>query len=706
MSMKRWILASTAALAVAGWPFAAGASGDFECTPSWTLALSSYECAGSAMISPRNDTRINLAWLLRDRAGLSTPGALSYPPADWESSGYGHVFLSWDTMQAAFWPSLEAQGDASDPAYSGSRCQTLAGGDEVFRAAVAAGKGLKSGEREALAQARDLVKPACDGDKGQANWPTGITSAAGLAFLSYLQGARAFYAEDFATARARFADLRKAGDPWLAETARYMAARNELAAAQAGAIDEWGSYLPDKADKAAARQGQAALADYLSAYPKGRYVGSARGLQRRAAWLMGDGPSLARTYSGMLASQPLAAAETPQLMQEVESKLFFGTGLDENADAPLLLATWDLLRMRQNAPDLTEYVPKLLTAGELAAQAPVFARAPDLYGFLQASQVFHVAHDYRRVLALIPDEARRPAFTPLAFSRQMLRGLALERLGDGNAAGFWQQLTGGAKDLYQRPAVELALAMNRERHGALAQVFAAGSAVTEPEIRATLLEQVAGPDLLRARSGVAMQGQLEHDVALFTLLYKELSRGHYDAFGKDLALVPAGAGTEGWIGGWSSDSDRKIPVGLFVKGQWQEDYACPALPRTAAVLAARPADVKARLCLADFYRLNGFDSYLAYESKPSADQLGGTQDLFPGKAATRADLYASVLADRSAAPEDVAYTLYRSIMCYAPSGNNACSKGEVPQAQRKAWFQQLKHDYPKSKWAIDLKYYW
>lgn len=704
--MKRRILAGAAALAALAWPHLAGASGDFGCSPSWTLDISSYECAGSAMISPRNDTRINLFWLLRGQKGAPGPGALSYQPADWESAGYGHVFLSWDTMQAVFWsrPKDSAEGDYADDGYAGSRCQTLASGGEAFRAAVASSKGLKADEGSVLSQARELVKPACDGDKGVANWPAGVTSPAGQAFLAYLQGARAFYAEDFATARARFAGLVKARDPWLAETARYMTARNELAAAQAGAIDEWGSYSSDKADKIAAQRGRAALADYLSAYPKGRYVASAQGLQRRATWLLGDGPALARTYSGMLANQPFAGPEMPLLMQEAESKLFFGTGLGGNADAPLLLATWDLLRMRQTEPDLVEYVPKALSAEELAAQAPVFAKMPDLFGFLQASHAFHVARDYRRVLALVPDDARTPAQTSLGFSRQVLRGLALERLGDRNAAGFWQQLAGGSRDLYQRPAIELAFAMNRERHGGLEQVFAAGSPVTEPEIRAKLLSQVAEPELLRARA--AGKERLERQVALFTLLFKELSRGRYDAFGKDLALVPADANTEGWIGGWLDDGDRKVPVALFTKGKWQEDYPCPSLARTAATLAARPGDVKARLCLGEFYRLNGFDDYLADDGKPAADQLGGTPDLFPGKAAPRADLYAAVMADRAAAPDDAAYALYRSVMCYAPSGNNSCSKGEVPVAQRKAWFQRLKQDYPKSKWASDLKYYW
>jgi hypothetical protein len=30
----------------------------------------------------------------------------------------------------------------------------------------------------------------------------------------------------------------------------------------------------------------------------------------------------------------------------------------------------------------------------------------------------------------------------------------------------------------------------------------------------------------------------------------------------------------------------------------------------------------------------------------------------------------------------------------------------VPVAQRKAWFLRLKREYPSSRWAQELKYYW
>lgn len=710
--MKRLALAGCALVALLGWPMAAGASGDYGCSARWTLAGSSYDCVGTAMLGPRNDTRVNLALLLRDGGAASAAGKQSYPAWDWDNAEYGHVFIDWDVLQGAFWPQpAQSQvADDTEVAYSGSRCQTVVSGAADFRSALAAARGLRPDERSALASARDLVKSACDGDKSPAAWPS-LSGAAATAWLGYLQGARAFYADDFATARASFAGLIKTKEPWLAETARYMVARNELAAAQAGAFDEWGGFAGgDKVDRPSAQRAGTALQDYLSAYPNGRYASSASGLRRRAAWLLGERDTLARTYSGLL-SRP---AQTPDMLEEVESKLFFGLGLDDNADAPLLMTTWDLLRMRQRDADAfaEQGATPALTQQDLVAQAKIFAKQPQLYGFLQASLAYHVARDDRRVLSLIPDEARAKSFTPLAFSRQMLRGLALERLGDATAATFFQQVAVGARDLYQQPALQLALAMHWERSGALAKVFAPASIVSEPEIRTILLAHVAGPDLLRQRASASAAQTTESAVARFTLLTKSLSRGRYGEFGADLANVPATAPASGMVGdGWSSgwmdpSRDQAPPLGLFTQGKFQEDYACPTLAKTAAVLAAKPTDVKGRLCLAEFWRLNDFDGYLAGSSHPKADELGGTPDLFPGKVAPRSALYAAVLSNRSAAPDDTAYALYRSIQCYAPSRNNSCGGEDAPESQRKAWFQRLKRDFASSRWASDLKYYW
>jgi len=77
--MKRLLAACAFLAAGAAWPGIAGASGDYRCAPRWTLTVSSYECAGGGLIGPRNDTRVNLALLLRDQTGIAPSGQLAYP---------------------------------------------------------------------------------------------------------------------------------------------------------------------------------------------------------------------------------------------------------------------------------------------------------------------------------------------------------------------------------------------------------------------------------------------------------------------------------------------------------------------------------------------------------------------------------------------------------------------------------------------------
>jgi hypothetical protein len=306
---------------------------------------------------------------------------------------------------------------------------------------------------------------------------------------------------------------------------------------------------------------------------------------------------------------------------------------------------------------------------------------------------------------LIPDDAGQPSYTALAFSRQVLRGMALAVLKDRNEAGFWRELLGGAKGLYQRPLVELALALNYERNGKLADVFAAGSPIGETKIREILLQYVAGPDILRAQVRNAARPQHERDMALFTLLQRDLTNGDYAGFLADRKMVGAQTRGEG-EGLWNIETQETVPVELFSNGKWSEEYTCPELSATAATLARNPRDARARLCVGEFFRLNGFDYFYVYDAPPAADELGGTRSLFPGRSVPRGVIYSDVIADAGAAPPEKAYALYRAVNCYAPGGNNSCGGKDVAESQRKAWFQQLKANYPKSEWAQRLKYYW
>lgn len=687
-----------ALLASLAWPQLAGASGDFMCTPDWRLPSGAFaSCGNTAMLSPSNDTRVNLLFLMRDRQPAPAAG-LTYPELKYADPGLGHNFFSWDVARRAFFAVPEADEEYSDA--SGSRCISLVSGSAAFNAAMAANRGVSAAERERLTTARTTIGQICRDAGGPAlALPTDIKSAAGREYLGYLQGADAFYAEQWDVARSAFEGLRGSKDPWLAETAAYMLARTQLNAAQARSFDEWGAFDAAKVDKPALGQARAGFQDYLKRYAKGRYAGSAQGLVRRTLWLAGDAVGLAQEYERLLAAAPATSPATLDLIEETDNKLLIGSAA-KVVDGPLLLATVDLMMMR------TPYEggPQPISAAALAGQAKHFAGRDDLYGFVIASHAFYVEKDPAKVLQLIPDDAKKPSYSSLAFSRQVLRGMALAARGDRNEAGFWRELMGGATGLYQRPVVELALAMNWERSGKLADVFAPASPIGETAIREILLLNVAGPDLLRAQARAAGRPPHEHDLALFTLLQKQLTYGDYAGFLRDSAMVGSGATSEGGL--WDLRQQEQVPVGLFRKGTWSDGYTCPALSATAAALARDPRDVKGRLCLGDFYRLNGFDDFGGGAEAIKRGELGGTPTLFPGKPTPRSVFYADVIADPKAGADDKAYALYRAVNCYAPSGNNQCGGTDVAQNQRRAWYQRLKGEFAKSPWAQKLRYYW
>ncbi|MEI6643354.1 MAG: hypothetical protein WCL10_15060 [Novosphingobium sp.] len=689
---------------------AALACADVGCEPVWSLFGGAQACNNRVVITPGNDSRVNLLALLRDSAGLGLIGPVQgggdYLKLEYDEDNFGHSFLDWGMITRHWVPQI----DPATYVPPVGTCDIYGSASPGFVAALGANRALSEAERGTLTQAREKLVARCSDTALPKVLPSvTVTSAPAKAFLGYLAASDDFYGERYGEAAGGYTALVGAPDPWVAETARYMIARAELGAALAHSVDEYGSFNGLKGvDKSAALRASAALADYLKTYPAGRYAASARGLERRAMWLSADFARLGERYESELASAPREGAPLIDIINEVDGKfLSTSDNPDPLGGGLMMLAAADLMRMRVSDPgdpyDLGQG-DTTIDAATLAGQQARFARAPQLYAFVLANHAFYVAKDYARVLQLIPDDARQPSFTPLAFSRQVLRGQALAAKGDPNEAGFWLELLGGAKDLWQRPTVELGLAMNWERHGKLADVFAPGSPITDRMIREILIAHSAGPALLRSAALDAARPQHERDAALFTLLYKQLSRGDYAGFGSNLGLVRGDAPVEGLM---TFANGEPIALGLFTKGRTaQAGFACPALSATAAALAANPRDIHARMCLGEFWRLGGFDQYTELDKAPPRPQLGGVANAFPGTPLPRGTIYAAIIADPRSVADDRAYALYRAVMCYGPSGYNSCGGADVPLTQRKAWHDRLKRDFPKSPWAQKLKYYW
>lgn len=708
---KHPVLTTAGAMALGslGLGTALWACADTSCYPGWQLGALEYDCAGRAMISPGNDTRINLVMLMQSiQPGAALPAEAKVDPNDPQ---FGKVFVSWEGLRGALWsePAVDATAE-----YDEKKCTEAEAGSADFLAALAADASVTAGERASLKTLRETT--GCH--EGAWN-DAAFTSTGGRAFLAYLKAADAFHKGDYAAAEAGFAALYGSQNAWLAETATYMLIRIHLRRAVASSLDEWGDFAgPEKVDREALTGAKAAIIFYLSAYPKGRYAASAQGLKRRVAWLGGDTDTLIGTYEAMLKATPASSVEAANLAEEIDRKLLDREDavavVAKQGKAPLLLALADMKQMRQVYDGETQTSRMGLSAETLAAHKPQFAAHPDLYGLLEASRITYAGENARPIFGILPDAAKVKGMTPLAFSRQMVRGQALSALHDPNEAGFWRELIGAASPFHQRPLAELGLALRLQRDGRVDQVFAPGSPVQEQSIREVLLQTVASPAILRASAADASRSGHERDVARFALLHKDLTRGAYGDFTRDVALVPADANTDAGL--WGFAQQEQVPVGLFTKGRWSDGFACPAIAQTAATLARNPADQRARLCLGDFWRLNGFDDFDLHTPGDGAVVLGKAPDLFPGKALSRDAIYAAIIADK-AAPADIrAYALYRAVRCYAPSGNNSCAgpfrstaeyeAAQVPQATRKGWYDELKKRYPQSPWAKALRFYW
>ena len=693
------------------------ASGDFACDPVWAVKhVERDDCSNTAFLSPGNDSRVNLQMLMLDRRGVTPLPAGSADAADpvlFSLDDFNAVIEAVVTGKPVKAPDdTAAQSDYAEG--EGSRCLSNPTGVASFVDALNGVRGMPDTERIALKNARGAISSECDGgeQKRLAAVRLAVNSAPAKQFAAYLVGAAAFYDGDFDTAHKSFAGLSASNIAWLKEASRYMLARVELNRAQIHAFDEFDTKPnSDRVDTAALTAAEAGFRAYLHDYPNGAYAASARGLLRRVDWLGGKMEKLGDDYARLIVQADLTGPglNAKTLSQEIDNKLLDETG-PQGVNDPLLLATIDLMQMR--GPDTPAAVdpahpPKPQSFGltELEGQRPSFAKNPALFEYLRAAHHFYVENDAAGALALLP--ASSAADGPyLAFSRQVLRGMALEALKDKAARAQWTGLFTQARQPGQRGVGELGLALNHEREGDLAAVFAPGSPIRNHDIRSLILLYDASAPLLRDRARATGASDDERRLALYVLLYKEITRARYQAFLTDAALltqVPPAKPKDENDGGGAYDLDLFSWSGGGSNAE--AGFTCPSLRGVARVLVQRPADPHARLCLGEFVREHDLDGFTLNKQQP-AGQLGSAASQFPGADPARLEIYKAVIADPKAPVGDKTYALYRAVNCYGPSGYNHCDGVDVPQSQRKQWFKTLKSDYPSSPWASALKYFW
>jgi hypothetical protein len=704
----------------------AHASSDYTCWPRWTLKRrDATGCNNVPFLSPANDSRVNLLLLLADSGQVTIAASTS---DFWRRIGYDAVPFPLDALnerdetRPGNVPASDVAGEtngetlatlaaqigepidesAPRPATSfalgeGNRCRSNTNdAARAFLAQVIRTPEVPDAERKELARSRLALLAGCTWDQAEADRiaPANVQSAAGREFASYLRAAIAFYSGRYDDARRGFDSLRDGRQAWIVETAQYMVGRTELNRAQQNAFDESGYPSSDRVDRPALEASDAAFAAYLHDHPNGLYAASAKGLLRRVYWFMDDRRRLAREYAWLLAhpETPLLNISRHALVREIDTKLLGPDAGD--VDEPRLAAVMDLMAMRDAKPEMR---------ARLEAQRPVFAEDARLYDYLSSAFRFYVEGDAAGTLKSLPGAAPDAPLDYLSFSQQTLRGFALEATGAWPAARtLWRTLLPLATRPLQRQQLELVLAMNCERSGRLADVFANDSPIQTLAIRKILLRQVAGPDLLRKQVSAGITAS-ERDTALFTLLDKELSSGRYRAFAADLALLPKDVSAPASD---PSEWPRTFSAASFAwrGGRTEAGYTCPSLREVAEMLRKNPKAPVGLNCLGEFILRTSLDELPL--AQPSREDLGGGPSAFPAVRYSRLDGYMQVMADGKAGRDDRAYALYRAINCFARSGNNHCGSQDIAPSRRKQWFRTLKERYRDTLWAKELAVYW
>ncbi|MGA1984104.1 MAG: hypothetical protein ABSG84_16765 [Acidobacteriaceae bacterium] len=682
------------------------ASGDFGCgAPRGTIFFRGYDsCNSVPFLSPSNDSRLNLELLLIDAGKLT--GTLTPAPTETPTQYYQPArdvvllrvpfdFEDWQVNEPASSAAAgtgSANSGANSNSYAqgeGSRCNNANDGMEAFNKAVNAAPALPKEDASILISARSALVPNCNAT-ANSDWkaPPGIRSALGREFSTYIAGANAFYDGDFPAALNSFNSLNHSANPWLRETSHYMAGRTLLNSAQRQAFGEWGDLKLDKVDKGNVKDAEDAFNSYLRDFPRGIYAASARGLLRRVYWLGGDQTQLAEAFDRALADSDKGAnnVTVSDLVQEADAKLLASVKLDQ-IESPQFLAIVDLMSMRSDSP--TTVAP--LALKDLEAQKDRFAGHPALYDYLLAAFHLYVDNKPDQALALLPNLSG-PRLSYFAFSQQTLRVLALDagKQFDTERKLLLQMLP-IAKLPLESEQLQLALAQVEEHTGHLDRVFAPASPIQARPIRTILVEYAASAEMLRQRIKDPKENRDVTDAAMYTLLYKELTDGKYQAFQADLALMPHNP--SGLLAPFVAAGDSA-----------GAEYRCPSLRQVAATLQHDASDAQSLNCLGELVRLHGV--HYGQDAVPPQTDLGGSDILFPGTDYSRLDSYLKVIANHQAAADARAYALYRAVNCFARSGNNGCGNQNIPQSTRKQWFEILHKEYPNSTWAKSSKYYW
>lgn len=532
-------------------------------------------------------------------------------------------------------------------------------------------------------------------------------------FVNYLLGVEAFHKANYIVAVNFFTNASQGSQPWIKEAATYMIARTLLNQGQATGYDNWGFLDLAKVDQITITRSRVAFENYLKSYPNGIYVNSSKGLLRRIYWLQDNQQALVNAYENLLEDPNLYHSSTTSiensiadLIIEIDNKIYFADTpfpISSLTQTPKLLTVYDLIKMRSAKNNIT--------LADLLAQKPTFLESPKLYKYLLASYYTYVEADPEKVLTLIDElDTELTSISYFQLSEQVLRIIALETQKKWDTAEqLWLSLKNRAKEPYQASFIELGLALNYEKSGQIAKIFAKNSPITTPQLRYIVLRKNTDRNLLKLLVVDEHLSSTDKASIIYLILYKDLLSKHYDDFLEDSSLLITDNKLETTTLHDVSKAKNET-LELFSNPiPNHEEYSCPSPIILANVLKNHPQNAKALNCLgefSDYYRLP-YTNYMLNNYNTASEALGTNKPTEFGKNLhLRLEGYQQVINDPDAPEDDKAYALYKAIRCFANSGYNRCDGRDIPQAERKKWFRLLQSTYSKTSWAKLQKIYW
>jgi len=518
-------------------------------------------------------------------------------------------------------------------------------------------------------------------------------------YFDYITATNVFYEDDYNKAELLFSSLARSGSGWIKEASLYNLIRIEIRKTLRQSADRYGFFDIEKIDQTQAHRILPAIQRYLSAFPKGQFIDSAKNLKRCAYWLTNDKNNLLKSYSdainAMLINNDFIAAA--KLSAEIENKYLFDDLNQIEWTVPVIATTKILIRLRKSANDeRNEHEPVKIE--EIKSHESDFKqhKAISLYQYLLTAYTFFEDANYEKVVQETESWKTNLAQADYAgFSRASLRAEALGKL------KRWQDqaiLLKELKELSPSPLLrdhfELAQAQNLEKSGNLRKIFEPNSIIQSPSLKRRVLTASADTHLLEY---VIEQKHItpgEKSIALATLLNKELHGKKYKSLlehqNKYASLKLDDVNGLDFLRNETVNSD--------------DNLICPKWSDVLKNLSSNKVSPHSLLCLGE--RLRTLEDHLIIDSNSYNDELGESNDGFDTKSLTRLSLYLTVINDTHANDDDKAFALRRALYCFASSGNNHCGTEEISEKQRKEWFYKLKSKYKKSPWAIKQKYYW